>query len=102
MEDYLSFPASMFGKGEFFALHVRGDSMIDGGIFDGDIAIVKKQSTANNGDVVAALLEEEATLKTFKKTASAVHLIAENPAYEPIITKNVTILGKLSAVFRRY
>ena len=78
------------------------DSMIDGGIFDGDIAIVKKQNTANNGDVVAALLEEEATLKTFKKTSSAVHLIAENPAYEPIVTKNVTILGKLSAVFRRY
>jgi len=102
IEEYLSFPKSMFGAGDFFALHVRGDSMIDGGIFDGDVAIIKKQNTANNGDIVAALLEEEATLKRFKKSGKEVELIAENPAYKPIKTKDLTILGKLTAVFRSY
>jgi len=102
IDEYLSFPASMFGRGEYFALTVKGDSMIDGGIFDGDIAIIKKQNTAVNGDVVAALLDEEATLKTFKKVSNAVHLIAENPTYPPIVTRDVSILGVLSAVFRRY
>jgi repressor LexA len=102
IEEYLSFPKSMFGTGDFFALQVRGDSMIDGGIFDGDVAIIKQQNTASNGDIVAALLEDEATLKRFKKTGKEVQLIAENPAYKPIKTKEVTILGKLSAVFRSY
>ena len=102
IDDYLSFPKGMFGNGEYFALHVRGDSMIDGGIFDGDIAIIKQQNTANNGDIVAALLDEEATLKTFQKKSGKVQLIAENPAYEPIIPESLTILGKLTAVFRKY
>ncbi len=102
IEEYLSFPSSMFRKGEYFALNVRGDSMIEAGINDGDIAIIKKQSTANNGDIVAALIEDEATLKTFKKTTSAVHLISENPSYDPIVLKDVKILGKLAAVFRTY
>ncbi len=102
IEEYLSFPKSMFGSGTFFALHVKGDSMAEGGIFDGDIAIIKKQESANNGEIVAALIEEEATLKRFKKAGNKVHLIPENDAYEPIITDNVTILGKLSGVFRKY
>jgi repressor LexA len=102
IDGYLSFPASMFGSGEFFAVKVKGDSMIDGGIFDGDIAILRKQNTANNGEVVAALLDDEATLKKFKMTGNKVTLIPQNPAYEPIVTTDVTILGKLAAVFRRY
>ena len=102
IEEYLSFPKAMFGKGDYFALSVRGDSMIDGGIFDGDIAIIKQQNTANNGDIVAAMIDEEATLKKFNKTGNKIQLIAENPAYKPIVPDNLTILGKLSAVFRQY
>ncbi len=103
IEEYLSFPRSMFGKGDFFALDVRGDSMIEGGILDGDIAIIRKQETATNGDIVAALVEdEEATLKRFKLTGKNVQLIPENSAYQPIVTKDVKILGILSGVFRKY
>ena len=103
IEEYLSFPSSMFGNGDYFALNVKGDSMMDGGIYDGDIAIIKKQSNANNGDIVAALLDDdEATLKTFKKQGNKVHLIPENKAYKPIISDNVSILGKLTGVFRKY
>lgn len=102
IDEYLSFPKSMFGKGEYFALNVKGDSMIEGGIFDGDIAIIKKQATANNGEIVAALLDDSATLKKFKLAGEKVHLIPENSRYQPIITDDVTILGKLSAVFRKY
>ncbi len=102
VEEYLSFPRTMFKSGDFFALHVKGDSMIEGGINDGDIAVIKKQNTAQNGDIVAALIEEEATLKRFKAAGGKVHLIPENPAYKPIITTDVAILGKLTAIFRRY
>lgn len=102
IEEYLSFPRSMFKSGDFFALHVKGDSMIEGGIHDGDIAVIKKQNTAQNGDVVAALIEDEATLKRFKAIGGKVHLIPENPSYKPIVTTNVTILGILRAIFRRY
>jgi len=102
IEEYLSFPASMFGKGQYFALEVRGDSMIDGGIYDGDIAIIKEQKTADNGDIIAALLEDEATLKKIRIGNNNVTLYPQNEAYEPIVTDNVTILGKLSGVFRRY
>jgi len=102
VEEYLSFPAGMFGTGNYFALRVRGDSMIDGGIFDGDVAILKKQNSANNGEIVAALLEDEATLKTFQLKKNKVYLMPENKAYQPIITTDVTILGKLAAVFRKY
>jgi repressor LexA len=102
IEEYLSFPKSMFRSGDYFALHVKGDSMIEGGINDGDIAIIKKQNTCNNGDIVAALLSEEATLKRLKISGSKVMLMPENPAYEPIVAENVTIMGKLIALFRKY
>ena len=102
IEDYLSFPEEMFSKGEYFALTVKGDSMIEGGIFDGDIAVIKKQNTANNGEIVAALIDEEATLKIFQKTSNSIKLIPRNAAYKPIETTDVTIMGKLAAVFRRY
>lgn len=102
IEEYLSFPEEMFGRGEYFALTVKGDSMIEGGIFDGDIAIVKKQNTAINGEIIAALLEDEATLKVFHQTQDSIKLIPKNPAYKPIECTELTILGKLAAVFRRY
>ncbi len=102
IEDYLTFPESMFTKGEYFALNVKGDSMIEGGIHDGDIAIIKKQNTANNGEIIAALLEDEATLKIFSKAGNAVKLVPMNSAYKPIECRDLSILGKLAAVFRRY
>jgi repressor LexA len=102
IEDYLSFPKDMFRPGEYFALKVKGDSMIDGGIYDGDIAVIKKQNTANNGDIVAALIEEEATLKEFHKTSDSVKLLPKNTKYKPIISRDVSIMGKLAAVFRTY
>ena len=102
IEDYLSFPKDMFKAGEYFALKVKGDSMIDGGIYDGDIAVIKKQNTANNGDIVAALIDEEATLKEFHKTSDSVKLLPKNTKYKPIISRDVTIMGKLAAVFRTY
>lgn len=102
IEDYLSFPEEMFSKGEYFALTVKGDSMIEGGIYDGDIAVIKKQNTANNGEIVAALIDDEATLKVFQKTSNSIKLMPRNAAYKPIETTDVTIMGRLAAVFRRY
>jgi repressor LexA len=102
IEDYLTFPESMFKNGEYFALNVKGDSMIEGGILDGDIAIIKKQNTANNGEIIAALLEDEATLKIFKKAGNAVRLVPMNSAYEPVECTELSILGILAAVFRKY
>lgn len=102
IEEYLSFPKSMFRSGEYFALHVKGDSMIEGGIHDGDIAIIKKQNTANNGEIIAALLSDEATIKRLKISGSKVQLMPENSAYQPIVAENISILGKLIALFRKY
>ncbi len=102
IEEYLSFPRGMVGNGDHFALHVKGDSMIDEGIFDGDIAIIRKQNTANQGEIIAAMMDEEATLKTFKIENNKVHLIPANRDYKVIETDDVTILGKLAAVFRSY
>ncbi len=102
IEDYLTFPESMFTNGEYFALSVKGDSMIEGGILDGDIAIIKKQNTANNGEIIAALLEDEATLKIFSKAGNAVRLVPMNSAYKPIECSELSILGRLAAIFRKY
>ncbi|MBN1496547.1 MAG: transcriptional repressor LexA [Spirochaetes bacterium] len=102
VEEYLSFPKSMFRSGDYFALHVKGDSMIEGGINDGDIAIIKKQNNCNNGDIVAALLEDEATLKRLKITGNKAMLMPENAAYQPIVAENIAIMGKLVALFRKY
>jgi repressor LexA len=102
IEEYLSFPKTMFRTGDYFALLVKGDSMIEGGINDGDIAIIKKQNTANNGDIVAALLIEEATLKRLKITGNKAQLMPENAAYQPLPADDASILGKLVALFRKY
>lgn len=102
VDEYLCFPRAMFRSGEFFALTVKGDSMIDAGINDGDIAIIKKQKTAVNGDIVAALIEDEATLKVFKKEKDRIALNPANAAYRPIVLDSVDILGKLAGLFRSY
>lgn len=101
-EGSLSLPSSLLGKGEFFALRVRGDSMIDEGIHDGDIAIILSQNTARNGEVVVALLDDSATLKYFYRESNRVRLQAANENYPPIYTQNVRVLGRLAHLIRSY
>lgn len=90
------------GEGGCFALRVRGDSMIGAGILSGDCVVVRPQDTAENGEIVVALLDDSATVKRLKKQGDALWLLPENPAYEPIDGKNAQILGKVKAVIRKY
>ena len=94
--------SELLGAGTHFALRVRGDSMCDAGILDGDIAIVRRQEHADSGDIVVAMIEEAATLKRFFQESNRIRLQAENAAYPPIFTQNLRILGKLRAVQRAY
>jgi repressor LexA len=101
----ISLPPDMLGSGEHFALEVQGDSMIDAGIFDGDTVIVRKQDTANTGDIVVALVDrEEATLKRLRKKGASIALEAANPAYETRIfgPDRVQIQGRLTGLLRKY
>jgi repressor LexA len=101
----IGLPADMLGVGDHFALEVRGDSMIEAGIVDGDTVIIKKQDTADNGDIVVALIDdEEATLKRLRKRGSSIALEAANPAYETRVLgpDRVRIQGKLVTLMRRY
>lgn len=98
-------PMDMLGAGEHYALEVKGDSMIEAGIFDGDTVIIKDTSTANPGDIIVALVdEEEATLKRFRRNGASIALEAANPAYETRIfgPDRVKIQGKLVGLIRRY
>ena len=90
------------GRDDCFALRVRGDSMVNAGILSGDRVIVRPQSTADSGDIVVALLEDEATVKRLVRGKDAVWLMPENPAYTPIDGRNAVILGKVEAVYREY
>lgn len=99
-DDQLQLPSFMLGKGDHFALTVRGDSMIDVGIMHGDTIVVHKQSTANNGDIVVALLQGDATVKRFFKENGHFRLQPENATMAPIYTPSVDILGKVVSVFR--
>jgi repressor LexA len=101
IEDVFALPRQLVGEGTMFMLEVRGDSMIEAAICDGDWVVVRQQPTANNGDIVAALLDSEATVKTFKRTGNQVWLMPHNPAYDPIDGNLATILGKVVAVLRR-
>ena len=95
-------PMSFAQNKDLFMLRVSGDSMINAAILDGDYIIVREQSTAQNGDIVVALIDnEEATVKTFYRENEYIRLQPENDAYEPIISKNVKILGKVAGVFRK-
>lgn len=90
------------GEEGCFALTVQGDSMIGAGILNGDRVVVRPQNTAENGEIVIALLEDEATCKRFKKDHTGIWLLPENPAYEPIDGNTCSIIGKVKAVIREY
>ena len=99
--DTFPIPIDFVGNSESFMLTVSGESMIEAGIFDGDYILVKKQNTANNGEIVVALIEDEATVKTFYKENGHIRLQPENSTMEPIIVPNCEILGKVAGVFRK-
>ena len=99
--DTFPIPVDFVGNSESFMLTVRGESMIEAGILDGDYILVKKQNNANNGEIVVALIEDEATVKTFYKEKDYIRLQPENHTMEPIIIPNCKILGKVAGVFRK-
>ena len=101
IEDYLTFDTG--GRsGEYFALRVRGESLLNAGIFPGDLVVVRRQQTCNNGEIVVAMIDDEATVKRFSRQNGRVWLLPENEAYAPIDGTYAQILGKVSAVVRRY
>lgn len=101
IEDYLTFDTGGL-TGEHFALKVRGESMLNAGILPGDYVIVHQQQNFRNGDIVVALFEDEATVKTYRKKNGHLWLMPENPAYQPIDGEGCALLGKVAAVLRRY
>jgi len=102
VEGSIELPAKMIGAGTFFAVNVRGDSMKDVGIIDGDIAVVRQQETAENGEIVIAMVEDAFTLKRLYREKNRIKLKSENYAYPPIYTQNARILGKLCCLVRKY
>ena len=103
IQDYFPLtPDFVKGQNEVFMLNVRGDSMVNAGIMDRDLVVVRKQETAINGEIIVALLEEEATVKRFFKGKTEVKLMPENDYMEPMIVSDVTILGKVIGVIRKY
>lgn len=100
IEDYFPIPAEMVPNSEVFMLHVRGESMINVGILDGDNVLVQQQSTAKDGEMVVALMEDSATVKTFYKEDGYIRLQPENDTMEPIIVPDCQILGKVFGIFR--
>ena len=102
IEDYLPIPAEILPNKEVFMLKVKGNSMIEAGIYNGDKVIVAKQPNAENGDKVVALVDDSATVKTFYKENGHFRLQPENDAFEPIIVTEVAILGKVVALLRYY
>jgi repressor LexA len=100
-EEVLALPRDLVGRGTLFGLRVRGDSMIDAAICDGDIVVVKQQQEAYNGDIVAAMIDDEATVKVYRRRAGHVILEPRNPAYENIDGDRAVILGKVVTVIRR-
>jgi len=101
VDDVFALPRQIVGEGELFLLKVVGDSMIDAAICDGDWVVVRQQPTADNGDIVAALLDNEATVKTFKRKDGHVWLMPHNETFSPIDGDFATILGKVTAVLRK-
>ena len=100
-DEVLPLPRDLVGRGTLFALRVRGDSMIDAAICDGDIVVVKQQQEAYNGDIVAAMIDEEATVKVFRRTGGHVILEPRNPSYDNIDGDDAVVLGKVVSVLRR-
>jgi repressor LexA len=101
VEEVVPLPRQLVGKGDLFMLTVVGDSMIDAAICDGDWVVVRQQNTAENGEIVAAMLDNEATVKVFKQRDGHTWLLPRNSAYEPILGDQATILGKVVSVMRK-
>jgi repressor LexA len=101
LDDVFPLPKQLVGEGTLFLLEVRGDSMVDAAICDGDYVVVRQEQTAENGEIVAALIDGEATVKTFQRKDGQVWLLPHNAAYQPIDGTHATILGKVTAVLRR-
>jgi len=100
VEDVMPLPRQLVGQGELFMLKVAGDSMVDAAICDGDWVVVRRQADAVNGDIVAALLDDEATVKTFRQRDGHTWLLPQNTQYEPILGDHATIMGKVVSVLR--
>jgi len=100
VEDVLALPRQLVGSGKLFMLKVKGDSMIDAAICDGDWGVVREQHTADNGDIVAALLDDEATVKVFRQVDGHTWLMPRNSNYEPIMGDRATVMGKVVSVLR--
>jgi repressor LexA len=101
VEDVFPLPKQVVGEGTLFLLQVRGDSMVDAAICDGDWVVVRQQPVADNGDIVAAMIDGEATVKTYKRRDGHIWLMPHNPLYEPIAGDEATVLGRVTAVLRR-
>ncbi|GER24230.1 LexA repressor [Zafaria cholistanensis] len=100
VEDVMALPRQLVGHGELFMLKVSGDSMVDAAICEGDWVVVRRQQTAQNGDIVAALLDDEATVKTFRQRDGHTWLLPQNSRYEPILGDHATLMGKVVSVMR--
>ena len=100
VEDIMPLPRQLVGHGDLFMLKVSGDSMVDAAICDGDWVVVRRQPTAENGDIVAALLDDEATVKTFRQRNGHTWLLPQNTRYEPIVGDHAVIMGKVVSVMR--
>jgi repressor LexA len=101
VEDVFPLPRELVGEGSLFLLKVVGDSMVEAAICDGDWVVVRQQNVADNGDIVAAMLDGEATVKTFKRAGGQVWLMPHNPAFDPIPGNDATVLGKVVTVIRK-
>jgi len=101
VEEVFPLPRELVGDGSLFLLRVVGESMVDAAICDGDWVVIRQQNVADNGDVVAAMIDGEATVKTFKRTAGQVWLMPHNPAFDPIPGNDAVILGKVVTVIRK-
>jgi repressor LexA len=102
LDGTIEVPNTIVENGTYFALHVKGDSMKDAGILDGDVAIIRYQSVAENGEIIVAMLDDSVTLKRIYKDKYRVKLQSENQAYPPIFAFDVNILGKLACIIRKY
>jgi repressor LexA len=101
VEDVFPLPRELVGEGSLFLLKVVGDSMVDAAICDGDWVVIRQQNVADNGDIVAAMIDGEATVKTFKRTRGQVWLMPHNPAFDPIPGNDAAVLGKVVTVIRK-
>ena len=101
IDDVYPLPRELVGEGTLFMLKVTGDSMVEAAICDGDWVVVRQQPTAENGEIVAAMIDGEATVKTFKRREGHNWLLPANPAYDPIPADDAVILGKVVSVIRR-